>query len=626
MIESLPSTPAWVSVDTETSGLHPDDGARVACVSLTWPIDSRDVTEEFPDAINLDVGGALGTVAFPFDQGVRDKLPTTQLDFDFEGHGEDPNLSGDEWRRLLDWLSHQRLVFHNAKFDLAMLRVGTRHWRGRDLAEAFHWDTMLAQRVIDPLERAGLDATAKRLDLGYKQGLDAIKQWLKQSKHPANRYDLAPWALVKPYVTADTEMTARLYQYQQDRLATGVDLYDAGTQRAKVEREFDLMIALYRMEERGISYDDAASVEAAEKLERMADGIEKGMPFRCTPTEAHNYFFQKLKLDADRVSDKTGRPSLDEEQVRKWVKDGVPWASEYSQVTKYRRAVSMWYRGYPEKIGVDGRLRTTFRQGHVKSGRMSVERVQLQAIPKKDKNIETIPGVRELIRARDGFGLWNLDLSQAELRVATKYARCERMAEMLAQGMDLHGVTTQQVLGVYPDAPDWKEKRDIAKRLTFGGIFQIGGEKFQATLAKLADIHLPVDECYRMVNGWRSMYPEFGSAYRKAERVVLERGYVRLLPNTPYEIRSYFGDRDFPNSAWNRIVQGSLAEGFGIWLGEIEKRWPGYAVLTVHDSIVLEAPLDEGDDVAAEVATHGAALMTDLFSTEMKVDTDRWDK
>lgn len=571
------------------------------------------------------------TRAFPFDQGVRDKFPTTQLDFDFEGQGEDPNLDGYAWRELCEWLAYQKLVFHHAKYDLCMMRVGTRHWTGIDLASCLHWDTMLGQRVLDPIERAGLDVTCRRLGLGAKKNLDGLKAWLKKHKYPAHRYDLVPWPIVREYVIGDTEMTADLFVHQQGRLEGDLASIE------RIHRMLDQTIALYRMEERGVAYNDELSMEAAIKLERMADEIEARMPFKCVTGEAHDYFFRKMKLEADRHSEKTGRPSLDEEQVRKWKGQEVPWAAEYAQVTKYRRAVSMWYRGYPEKIGVDGRLRTVFRQGQaldgkdawVKSGRMSVERVQLQAIPKKDKNIEGVPGVRELIRADEGKGLWNLDLSQAELRVASHYAQCQNMLRQLAAGEDIHGNTTTQVIkvdgqSIYKDHPMWKEKRDIAKRLTFGGIFQIGGETFQKTLAKLADIHLSVEECYEMVNGWRQMYPEFGYAYRRADKKAATDGFVRLLPGTDFEIRSYFRETDYTNTGWNRMVQGSLAEAFMMWMAEVEKRWPGYAILTIHDSIVLEAPLDEGDQVSSEVAEYGAAMMTELFGITMKVDVDRW--
>jgi DNA polymerase I-like protein with 3'-5' exonuclease and polymerase domains len=597
----LPTSLPWVTLDTETSGLHPDDGARVACVALAhgdW------------------------SIALPFDQGVRDKLPTVQLDLDLFGEGiEDPNLPVEDWEYLLRWCLDQRLVFQNAKYDLMMMRAGTRHWPGADLIAQFYWDTMLAQGVLDPLHPRGLDETAERLGFGGKEGLEALQGWLVQRKFPKKRYDLAPWSLVRTYVTADAVKTAQVFSHQRDRLPQRM-----GEAEERIFRQFDLTRALYGMEQRGIAYDDVKSLEAAEKLESEADRIEAEMPFRCVPTAAHNYFYGQLKLQAppDKVSEKTGRPSLDEEVVRQWVKDGVPWASEYAQVTKYRRAVSMWYRGYPEKIGMDGRLRCTFKQGDVKSGRMSVERVQLQAIPKKDKNIEGIPGVRELIRAEEGHGLWNIDLGQAELRVATRYSHCQRMAELLADGHDAHGETTKQVLHVNPDDPLWKEKRDIAKRLNFGGIFQIGGEKFQATLAKLADIHLPVAECEQYVRGWRSMYPEFGVAYRKADRMAQTKKHVRLLPNTRYEVLSHFKEYEYSNTAWNRIVQGSLAEAFGIWLGEIEKRWPGYMILTVHDSIVLEALLDEGDELARDVAAFGEEMMSELFDTEMKVDIDVW--
>lgn len=605
----LPTGLPFVALDTETSGLHPDDGARVACVALAH----RD-----------------WSLALPFDQGVRDKFAFAQETLDLFGSGSDPNLPREDWDQLLRWLQDQRLTFQNAKFDIMMMRVGTRHWPGVDLIDNLCWDTMLATGVLEPTEPRGLDVTCQRHGLGAKQGLDAVKDWLKKNKHPKGRYDLVPWDIIEQYVTADAIMTSDLTERQLSQVVTYEDL-PLSEEHERIRRELALTRALYAMEARGIKYDDGASLEAAEILERQADEIEQTMPFKCNPSSAHAYFYGQLKLDpAMRKKKVNGNDqyveaeTLDEEQVRSWVKEDVPWAKEFADVTKMRRAVSMWYRGYPEKIGADGRLRCTYRQGHVKSGRMSVERVQLQAIPKKDKNLDGIPGVRDLILSEDGMALWNLDLSQAELRVATVYSRCQRMGEQLANGMDSHGEVTKEVLGVTPDNPLWKEKRDIAKRLNFGGIFQIGGETFQATLAKLADLHLPIEECNRYIRGWRGMYPEYGTAYRRAEQMAKQKGYVRVLPNTPYEIRSYFGPRDFFNTAWNRVVQGSLAEAFKMWLAEIEHRWPGYMVLTIHDSVVLEAPLDEGVQVSAEVAEYGAGLMTELFSTPMKVDVDRW--
>jgi DNA polymerase I-like protein with 3'-5' exonuclease and polymerase domains len=359
------------------------------------------------------------------------------------------------------------------------------------------------------------------------------------------------------------------------------------------------------------------------------------MPFQCNPNAAKAWFFGKQGLPPDRRTEK-GAPSLDEEQVRAWKllyndpstigREKYQWAAEYEEVSKIRRAVSMWYEGYPEKAGADGRLRCYYKQAHVKSGRMSVQRIQLQAIPKADKALAVpgVPQVRWLLRAREGCALWNIDLQQAELRVAAKYSGCAKVMRMLGEGIDFHGETTKNVLGYSEDDPLWKEKRDIAKRLNFGAIFQIGAEKFQSTVSKLAGIHLPIEECETYVRNWRSEYPEFQRAYYKCMRLFEHRGYVHLMPKTEFEERSYRGPRDYPNTGWNRMVQGSLALFLKLWLIETEKRWPGYMVLTVHDSIVLEAPLDEGDELAQEISDFAADYATGLFRTEMKCDWDQY--
>src|SRR5690606_37433212 len=110
-----------------------------------------------------------------------------------------------------------------------------------------------------------------------------------------------------------------------------------------------------------------------------------------------------------------------------------------------------------------------------------------------------IPPVRSLVLPRDGYGVWSLDLAQAELRVASKYSGCQKMLERLLNGGDPHGDVAEEVLLTPRDAPNFKTQRDIAKRVNFGGIFMVGGRRFQETLAKLANIHMPLHECERIV-------------------------------------------------------------------------------------------------------------------------------
>ncbi len=212
-------------------------------------------------------------------------------------------------------------------------------------------------------------------------------------------------------------------------------------------------------------------------------------------------------------------------------------------------------------------------------------------------------------------------------------------------GMEEDVITTKEIFDVWPgDGHNYKTchcdecdtfnvKRDIAKRLTFGGIFQIGWKTFQATLAKLAGIYLPDGECQEIVGRWRGLYPEFGVAYRQSEQMVRKNEWVPLVEDEQGrgKYRSYFNLHrppvDFPNSAWNRRVQGSLAKFNQLWLVAAEE-WledePGHLVLNVHDSLVIEAEEGQGSDLAGEIAAYSADMATKLFGTEMTVDVKEW--
>ena len=597
-----------VAVDTETSGLFPDDGARVACVAVAW--------ED-------------GVMAFPFDQGLHKgkelpKKPPKKWTLSIER--KDPNLPPNDFTKLLAELSKKQLIMHNAGYDLIMLDAGTRQVQGIDLSSQLWWDTMVAHRILKPTSSASLDNAAQELQVGQKEGLEGVKSWLKAAKQPKGRYDLVPWSIIEPYVTADAEATFALYLAQQPLL--NVDEEEGARLRAECRRGFELTKVLIAMERRGIAYDKRRSLAAAVVMEAKQAEIEAALPFKMTPIGAKNYFLSQ-GLQPDRCTEK-GAPSVDAEQIREWVKEGVKWAVEYRDGTKAKRAASMWYRGYAEKLGADGRLRMRYRQTRVthehgnaegaRSGRLSAERVNLQAMPKGDKIEEGLVPVRELLRAKPGHHLISLDMSQAELRAAARYSGCVRMLRMLDEGVDFHGKTTEDVMGFTPEHKEWKLKRDIGKKLTFGAIFGIGGERFQALLSKETGMHLPLQECYALVNQWRRTYPEIMNAYRRCEQLFRERGYMRILPATEYESKSWLADEDWPHTGWNRLVQGSLAAWLRLWLVEVEAELPGALVLTVHDSIVLELPKKTARKTAKLVAAKAEARASGLFKTSMPVE------
>ena len=598
-----------VCVDTETSGLHWDDGARVSTVVIGWDVgdDEREIR------------------MLPFDQGrLEEKMPLRARELDLWQRGEesDGNLDWEHWVDLLDWLAgRELLIMHNAKFDLHMLRVGTREWEGIDLVAkgVRTWCTQVAAKEIEPLEQVGLDAIGKRLGLGEKQGADKLKSWLVARKLDKGRYDLVPIEIMEQYAEGDVDLTLSVWDWQKRRMARDEGML------AQIARKQNLMKVLYKMEKRGIPYQAAKSEEIANQLEAEIRKLEKARPFGGGLSDARKWFFDTHGGEYLRVTEK-GTKSLDEETTRSLGRQGIPWAKEYAELQILKTSVSMWYRGYADKIGSDGRLRCTYRQTKVVSNRMSVERVQLQAIPKQNKLVVAKLGegtsVRSLIRNEEGgTKLWNLDLAQAELRVAAKYAKCQKMLQMLERGEDFHSYTTERVLGVTKDDPEWKMKRDTGKRLSFSSIFQIGGKELQANLAKVADIVVTEDEATQMVWKWRAEYPEFTIAYNRAEKLAEKQQWVPLLAKTKYASRSWYSEWEPKNTGWSRMVQGSLAEALALWLVEAERSFPGVMILTVHDSIVVET---DDEEIVKGIVKKGEELLSELFKIEMKVDSGLW--
>lgn len=611
----LPDVESWVVLDTETSTVHQDDEpyigvSGVAVVSLAW----------------LDDQG-IRTTAFPF--GMYDLDQGSLFD-----NAQSVNLPYDEWQALCKWLVYpkRRYIFHNAMFDLMMMRCGTTMgWEGVDLEPWFKWDTMVVQRELDPLHQVGLKDTAARLwgphERDDEKAIKKLRAMIaKKYKIPLKRvgYHLLPWTELGKYAEKDADQTMRLFLNQLERLDNGDAEWPTVRHRLEVTR------TLHLIQSRGIPWDKDLAEDACKVLRKERKRLEAELPFKPANVNAAKvWFFEKPPTGLGLIPHKMtpggvkGRPqpTLDDEVLRRLVANGVKGAAEWDLYSEIDRALSMWYEGYSDKVGHDGRLRCVFRQTKVVSGRMSVERIQLHAIPKDHQAVRAdVPSVRDLIVPRDGYVLWNLDLSQAELRVAAKYSGCNTMLDMLLQGADLHGITAEKVLHADRSDPTWKEKRDIAKRLTFGSIFQIGGPKFQSTLAENAGIYLPLGECQQIVSDWRRMYPEFSAAYNRYDRFAQQKGWVRLLPGTDYSVKSYFDMRQKWHTGWSRVVQGSLAEFLQIWLVETERQWPGVVVLTVHDSLVLELPEAGGKALARAIADYGEERATWLFGVKMKVD------
>lgn len=615
----LPDVDTIVCVDSESNGVYPDDGARVSTVSVAY---------------TDPVSGQAVSLAWPFHQGIHGKPQMEQelrVPVPWVGPerspkrwakarwgdyaGPDPNLPESEWDALCRWLVSRPagLAAHNALHDAVIMRNGApRGWSGVDLQNRIVWDTMLGQRVLDPEHVLGLKPTAQRLFGHDPDERDAVRDWLKAHKQPPHRYDLVDWRVMAPYAASDTELTLRLATHQWHRFNQGEAPF------GRMHSEVATLRTLLRMELRGVPYKKQESLAWADKLDAEAVRIERELPFGDTPAQVRTFFFGSGQTERGQVclqlkpikmtaGGKTAPvASVDAEVTEELANRNVPAAAKYREYKVVADSVLRYYRGYAEATGPDGRLRTRFRQTGTRTGRLSCERTNLMAIPHDMRIVASgnsllsqAPSPRDLIYSAAGWQLWHMDLAQAELRVASLYAKCQRMLDIIGEGRDPHGETATALFDVTPASPDWKKMRGVGKRGNFSLIFGIGHVKFRADVRKQTGVDLGAAEAKRVVTDWNTLYPEFKTTLNVYDRMAQRNGFTTIRDG----IRRYYTDYEKlahdTYKAFNSKVQGNLGYFGREWMVRTDAYLLEQGVeadhgllLNIHDALLVELPAD----------------------------------
>ncbi|ALY10003.1 DNA polymerase I [Arthrobacter phage Pumancara] len=675
-----------MAVDTETSGLRTDEGARVSTVSIAW-LDPDDEwawvrSEQWASGISTNRHEAVIegwpdqrviSFAWPFDQGVsgtgkpEDNGQTT-LWPDAE------NLPLPEWLALLEFIgligdSHG-LDFQNAKFDLHQFRAGVRRWPGvgRDFIDQLAWDTQNGNDLVFgflPSTSLKGPGTATEYLWGEQESDEkhVISEYLKKKKLPKGRWDLMPWDVIAKYADQDARLTSRLKAVQQDRiLSGGVPWMDGKQGRMDASEAFlrrmNMTRLLYRMEKRGLPFHVEQAQHWSAELKRRAAEFARLLPFKPATLDMakHYWFGEGVKQGVEGLGQppvsttEKGAPSLTANDVGKLIAQELPGAVAWRNFAKCQDADSRWYEGWVTKAGPDGRLRTSVRQNGTRSGRFSVEGIQLQAIPQNYKlsgyeGMDGIPSPRALIGAAvaemPGWEMWELDLANAELRVAALFAKCQRMLDMIDAGMDLHGETAKELFNASEEDENWDQRRSIAKRANFSLIFGVGWATLQENIEVNTGIVLSDREAQVLVKDWNALYPEYKRAINQHMDRIDRRqksrkelgGYLQMANGE----RRWFAKHEDTHKGFNQRVQPSLAQ-FGInwWtlsdqfiseqLTEEELEIGG-TVLLVHDSMVLLLPSDRAKMVIDGVIQIGVDLWEQTFTgVPGGVDAKPWNK
>ncbi|MEP6623992.1 MAG: DNA polymerase I [Acidimicrobiia bacterium] len=378
--------------------------------------------------------------------------------------------------------------------------------------------------------------------------------------------------------------------------------------------ERPLVGVLATMEATGIRVDREFLDTMRADLQKRCDELETkihahaGEPFVVNSVpQLRRILFDVLELTPVKRT-KTG-PSTDADSLQKMAAAGdhpiLADLLKYREVEKLR---STYADALPRLIQADGRIHATFNQIGTTTGRISSENPNLQNIPIRTEEGRTI---RRAFVADDGYGLLTADYSQIELRILAHLAEDPGLVDAFTRGLDVHTVTASKVFGI-PEADVADHHRRFAKVVNYGLAY--GMEAYG--LAQRMDI--PTDQAKEILDNYFAGFPNVraymeqtivdAKAVGYTTTILGRRRQITELASDNFRIRQ-MGER----MAQNAPVQGSAADIFKVAMIRMDRvlRDGGFGtrmLLTVHDELVFEVPLDEREAIepAIREAMEGA--------------------
>ncbi|MBP7893042.1 MAG: DNA polymerase I [Firmicutes bacterium] len=484
---------------------------------------------------------------------------------------------------------------HDVKEKIILLRS-----IGCELA-GVSFDSMIAAYLVDPAAPNAemCDLAEKWMAVSVPRVRESIRQEAKRTRDPESCISSEAAAgmctaclAVMPQLEAT--LLASISSYGMDRLYHDV--------------EMPLAAVLADMEMTGIKVDAARlrelSCEMDSTLNQLVAEIYRhaGEEFNINSTKQLGHIlFERLGLPPVKKT-KTGYST--DAEVLDTLAELHPVVGKVLQYREISKLKSTYVDALPELINPrTGRIHTTFNQTVTATGRLSSTDPNLQNIPVRTEEGRKIRDV--FIPGEDGWVIISADYSQIELRVLAHISQDAMLIQSFLRDEDIHRRTAAEVFGVDFEEVT-SEMRSRAKAVNFGIVYGISDYGLARNIGvKPAEAKEFIERYFDRYSGVRSY---MGSIVAQAKM----DGYVTTLMNRrrllPELSSPSFPVRKFAERvAMNTPIQGSAADIIKRAMVNVHARLmkEGYRarlLLQVHDELVLEAPADEAEAVAALVA------------------------
>jgi DNA polymerase I len=476
------------------------------------------------------------------------------------------------------------------------------------------FDTMIGEYLINPSKTAyGL----KELAAQYLS-MNIMDAEILQGKGK-NKIDMASIAqnLLGKYLCQRVEVVLLL----KDIIESKIKELELENLFYKVE--MPLVEVLASMEHEGIKVDrhklEQMEIECKKKIEELTEEIYllAGAEFNInSPKQLGDILFDKLKLHPIKKM-KTGySTSADVLEKLKDSHEIISKILEFRQVAKLK---TTYIDGLLNIINpVTKRIHSSFNQTVTTTGRISSTEPNLQNIPVK---LEMGRQIRKVFVADDNYRLIDADYSQIELRVLAHISQDNNLLEAFQNDLDIHTKTASEIFEV-PLGEVTSFMRNSAKAVNFGIVYGISdfglSENLNITRNKAKKY---IDSYLEKYNKVREYMEQVVMQAKEAGYVVTllnRRRYIPELLSKNFNIRS-FGER----MAMNTPIQGTAADIIKIAMVKVfnelrEKNYTARLILQVHDELIVEAPMNEAEEVKEIVKESMEKAMN--LSIPLKVD------
>lgn len=294
-----------------------------------------------------------------------------------------------------------------------------------------------------------------------------------------------------------------------------------------------------------------------------------------------------------------------------YIKENYPEAREITQLLLDYSKVNTLKNNFAVKLPQiasrtkDGRIHGSFRATGTETSRLSSVKPNLQQLSSKivDPNRfdYNYPIKRMFVSGFENGLLVQADYSSLEMRILGLVAEDEQMTQDFLDGEDMHTNTASMVWGLPPEKVD-KDLRKSAKAVNFGLVY---GESPFSFASKQG---ISTDEAEDIFEKYYSTKPKVKQFIDDTHEFVKQNGYVDTLQGHRRIIREAMSKNkktmnEGLRKSVNTIIQGTgayLTNMSLVYLDEyiIKKELKSRIVMTVHDSIVVDCPPEEYEEIA----------------------------